>query len=788
MSDPERDNETNDPRLATSTQDLSANGHAPETEALPPPIPLRPGDQEPPRRRVKVKKWRIALVVFGLGIIAVISTLFGMMMAVASGLPKLEEPAFQNSRLVDTNGRSLGLLTGNQRRIAVDSAQISPVMKQAIIAIEDRRFYTNDGVDLRGIGRALWQDVRAKQTVQGGSTITQQFVKTALAAQEKRTLFNKMREAALAFQITRKWSKQRILRNYLNTIYFGNGAYGIESAARVYFSSEHPGCEANKARPCAAQLEVQEAAMLAGIVQSPSAFDPLQHPKASKRRRDLVLARMLEQGYISRPQYDTAVAEPIPIRADVKPPVEKTASPYFTSWVRQQVVDKLGGGQVGARQAFEGGLTVKTTIDLKLQDAADRAINQYLSWQGGPRASMVVLDNKTAEVRAMVGGDNYDTKPFNLATQGQRQPGSAFKPFVLAEALGDGISPNSVWSSHKLTFNLGKEHVVVENYNDAYAGITTLARATTFSDNSVYVQVARRIGSKKVARLAREMGIRTPVSRNLSIALGGLHEGVTPIDMAHAYLTFANGGKFVYGTMSPGEVRGIRRPGPVGIERISRKDEPITLPTGEKAVNKVREKRIIDGKVAGTVTSMLQAVVKNGTGTRAAVPDTFVAGKTGTTENYGDAWFVGWTGRYTVAIWVGYPDKLRPMKTEYAGQPVAGGTFPAAIFRSFIQNAFAAYPKKEKEKKKDEATGAATPTPGTPGQQAPTTPNPAPSTQAPTGGTGGDGKDDGGGDGGNTGGAEPAPPTTEQPPAQQQPAPVPTAPPPTGAAEPAPQG
>ena len=162
----------------------------------------------------------------------------------------------------------------------------------------------------------------------------------------------------------------------------------------------------------------------------------------------------------------------------------------------------------------------------------------------------------------MVGGDDYATKPFNLATQGQRQPGSAFKPFVLAEALEDGISPDSVWSSHKLTFNLGKEHVVVENYNDAYAGITTLAHATTFSDNSVYVQVARRIGSKKVARLAREMGIRTPVSRNLSIALGGLHQGVTPIDMAHAYLTFANGGKFVYGTMSPGELRGIRRPGP----------------------------------------------------------------------------------------------------------------------------------------------------------------------------------------------------------------------------------
>src|SRR3954471_16835248 len=351
MSDPERDNETDDPRLATSTQDLSTNGQAPETEALPPPIPLRPGDQQPPRRRVKVKKWRVALVVFGLGIIAVLSTLFGMMMAVASGLPELEEPAFQNSRLVDINGRPLGLLTGNERRVAVDSAQISPVMKQAIISIEDRRFLTNDGVDLRGIARALWQDVRAKQTVQGGSTITQQFVKTALAAQEKRTLFNKMREAALAFQITRKWSKQRILRNYLNTIYFGNGAYGIESAARVYFGRDHQGCETNKERPCAAQLEVHEAAMLAGIVQSPSAYDPLQHPKAAKRRREPALPRMLEDGYLSASQYAAAVAEPIPVRADVTPPQEDTNAPYFTSWVRQQVVDKLGGGQIGARQA-----------------------------------------------------------------------------------------------------------------------------------------------------------------------------------------------------------------------------------------------------------------------------------------------------------------------------------------------------------------------------------------------------------------------------------------------------
>src|SRR6266545_5513186 len=307
MSDPEREIETPVGRLSTSPPDVSAAGD----DAPPAPIPLRPGYQAPPpHRRVKVKKWRVLLVVAGLGTIAFISTIFGMMMAVASDLPQLEEPASHNSRMVDAKGRPLGLLTGNERRVVVQAADISPVMKQAIIAIEDRRFYTNDGVDVRGIARALWEDVRAKKTVQGASTITQQFVKTALAAQQQRSLFNKLREAALAYQITHKWSKERILRNYLNTIYFGNGAYGIESAAHTYFEVSHRRCGEPGQRKCAAQLQPQEAALLAGIVQSPSAYDPLLHPQAAKRRRDLVLQRMLEQGYLNRPQYDAAVAEP----------------------------------------------------------------------------------------------------------------------------------------------------------------------------------------------------------------------------------------------------------------------------------------------------------------------------------------------------------------------------------------------------------------------------------------------------------------------------------------------
>ena len=521
---------------------------------------------------MRIRKLRVLALLAGLGLLAIVSTVFGMMMAVASDLPALEEPASQNSVIVDRRGERLGLLTGNTNRILLKEGQIAPVMKHAIIAIEDKRFYTNDGVDLRGIGRALYQDVVAQKAVQGGSTIAQQFVKNSLAAQDRRTLFVKLREAALAYHITRRWTKGKILRNYLNTIYFGNGAYGIESAARTYFGRQHPGCERDRKRPCAAQLEPAEAAMIAGVVASPSAFDPVAHPAAARARRDTVLHRMLEQRLIAREQFDAAIAEPVPSRRDVQPPREDTKYPYFTSWIKQQVVDQLGGGQTGARQAFEGGLTVQTTIDGRFQKAADDAITAWLPNQAGPRASLVAIDNHNGEVRAMVGGDDYNTTPFNLATQGQRQPGSAFKPFVLAEALKRGISPGSSGrrARRSSTCPGSSEKFTVENYNDAYAGVTSLAAATTTSDNSVFAEVGIKVGTRRIARLARRMGIRTPVSRNWAITLGGLKQGVTPLDMAHAYQTFAREGKLVYGTMSPGACATAEPvPGPVGI-RIDR--------------------------------------------------------------------------------------------------------------------------------------------------------------------------------------------------------------------------
>jgi penicillin-binding protein 1A len=711
----------------------------------------------PPRRQVRIRKLRLFLLLLGLALLAGVSTVFGMMMAVASDLPKLELTTARNSVIEDMNGHALGYLTGNQKRIFLKENQIAPVMKHAIIAIEDRRFYTNEGVDLRGIGRAFYQDVIQKKVVQGGSTITQQLVKNALAAQDDRTLFQKLREAALAYHLTHQWSKEKILNNYLNTIYFGNGAYGIEAAARTYFQAYHPGCDVTGDKECASDLAPQDAALLAGMVSSPTAYDPIAHPEAARARRNLVLQRMLDQNFLTRAQYDAATAAPIPDQGDLQPPAEDTRYPYFTSWIKQQVVDRLGGGQQGARKAFEGGLRIRTTIDGELQDAAQAAIRSWLPNEDGPHGALVAIENGTGKVRAMVGGDDtkYDQSPFNLATQGQRQPGSAIKPFILAEALKQGISPSSVWASHKLQIDVphSKEVFTVNNYEGAYSGQATLAHAITFSDNSVFAQVGIKVGTRRIADLAERMGIRTKVSHNYAMTLGGLNRGVTPLDMAHAYETFASGGDLIYGTLSPGadNARDDTAPGPVGIDRIERGGEAIKLPNGDEAVNHKKRRNVLEHSVATEVGSLLQSVVRVGTGTRAQVPGEVIAGKTGTTEGYGDAWFVGWSPQYTVAVWVGYPNEFRSMETEFNGEPVAGGTFPSAIFRTFMQSALSIHPPKEPD-----AEATVTPTPATGTAPAPTA---APTTAPDTGGT--------------------APPAATAPPAQT---PAPTTPPATAPA------
>jgi penicillin-binding protein 1A len=645
-----------------------------------------------PRRdpgRPRIKKLRVLSILVGLSLLAVVSTVFGMMMAVASDLPQLENKqqyrsSKNNSVLLDYRGRKLGILTNNQNVVLVGQYQIAPAMKHATIAIEDKRFYTNPGYDLKGIARALWADVGAGGAAQGASTITQQFVKVALEAQGERTVFQKLREAALAYHLTKKWPKDKILTEYLNAIYFGNGAYGIESAARVYFGKRHGwqtagGCGSTRANMCASQLTTPEAAFLAGIIQSPSGYDPIAHPVASRFRRDTVLRYMRDQGYISPSEYVDDLQDPLPTQADLTPPQEKSESPYFTSWVRQQVVDHFG-----PFRAFSGNLQITTSLDLDLQNAAESAISQMLPASSGlPSASLVAIDNKTGEVRAMVGGADYATSPFNLATQGQRQPGSTFKPFVLTTALLSGISPSSVWSSQPKELVVprsgGREHFVVRNYGDTYYGSQTLSGATTNSDNSVYADVGVHVGTRKIARVARRLGIRTPISTNYAMILGGLRDGVTPLDMAHAYETFATGGKRIWNPRL-----GAPDKGPIGIHMVRDGDGKVLLSNPKT----LKRTQAIPESVASQVSQILQTVVSYGTGKAAAIPG-FAAGKTGTTENYGDAWFVGWNEQMTVAVWVGYPDRLVPMLTEYGGEPVAGGTYPALLWHNFMTQAMA---------------------------------------------------------------------------------------------------
>jgi penicillin-binding protein 1A len=633
-------------------------------------------------QRPRLKKLRLTFILGGLSVLAVLSTVFGMMMAVASDLPDIENRAeFQrarNSVLTDMHGRPLGELTSNEGRVILQTNEISLSMQHAMVAIEDKRFYENSGVDFKGIGRAFVQDVLQRRKAQGGSTIAQQFVKTALRAEQQRTVFQKLREAALAFHLTRKWSKEKILTEYLNSIYFGNGAYGVESAARTYFGDQHPNCGAAGNR-CASELTPAQSALIAGVVASPSAYDPVTHPLAAKRRRDLVLLRMLQQGYLTQPEYQRSVDEALPAPSEVRPPSVRAATQkaaYFASWVRQQIADRYG-----AREAFEGGLEIRTTLDLDLQKAAESAVNTWMAGPGGPTASLVAIDNATGEVRAMVGGENFAERPFNLATQGQRQPGSAFKPFVLAAALEKGISPNSVWASKKQVVTVpgtrGKEKFVVNNYEDSYLGQASLATATTYSDNAVYVQVGMKTGLRRIARLAGQLGIRTPVSHNPAITLGGLGQGVTALDMAHAYATLGDGGLRVSGTL------GTADDGPVGIRwvRLRGRDKKI-------AENKRIRTRVLPEGIASETTTILRSVLTQGTARNASLgADVDQWGKTGTTENYGDAWFVGSSGGLTVAVWVGYPDRLKPMKTEWRGEPVSGGTFPAAIWHSFMVSA-----------------------------------------------------------------------------------------------------
>jgi penicillin-binding protein 1A len=605
-----------------------------------------------------VRKLRLLALLGVLGLVCSVSFVYGLVTAIASDIPQLDPlnqaDLAQDGFIYASDGKTvLARLRGSESRVVVNSNQISEDMKRAIVAVEDRRFWQHRGVDVRGIARAVWADLQAKDYVQGASTITQQFVKNTYVKND-RTISRKLKEAALAWQLERRWSKDRILTAYLNTVYFGNSAYGVQMAARVYFDKK------------ASELTLPEAALLAGIPANPTAFDPALNPKAARARRATVLELMRDQDLITPAQFRQADDTPLPRPKTIGLPSSRTGpAPYFVEYVKQQLVDHYGSGEV-----FGGGLHVTTSIDLELQKRAQAAVQEWLRpIPRGPSAALVAIDPRDGRVLAMYGGSSFKESQFNLAVQGERQSGSSFKPFVLAAALSAGISPSTVFQSKPTTISLGGQNWTVANYEGSYLGNIDLFDATTHSDNAVFAQLTALVGPAKVRDVAHLLGITSPLNDYLAIGLGV--EAVNPLEMARAFASFANGGARV-----DGRVLGDRPRAVLEVKDGKRVEE-----------NDPVEKPVLDPNDDAILTDMLENVVQEGTGKRAAIPGRQVAGKTGTTENYGDAWFVGYTPQLAVAVWVGYPKKLIPMESQFEGGPVAGGTYPALIFKSFTEDA-----------------------------------------------------------------------------------------------------
>jgi penicillin-binding protein 1A len=610
-------------------------------------------------RRRRIRKLRLLALVVILLLLGVASFSFGLITAVAGQIPNCDPrqvPHEVDGHIyANDNHTILATLRGSQSRILVKTDQISPIMQQAIVAIEDKRFYEHNGVDLRGIARAVWADVAHQGVVQGGSTITQQLVKNSCVT-TARTISRKLKEAALAWQLEQHWSKLRILTGYLNTIYFGNGAYGIQRAAQTYFNTT------------AERLTLPQAALLAGIPADPTQYDPVTNPKAARMRRLEVLQALLGQGDITPQDLARAARAPLPRPDDVRLPGIQGPAPYFVNYIKQQLIEKYG-----TRRVFGGGLNVQTTIDLRLQKLARRAIQSVLKEPNGPSAALVAVRPRTGEILAMYGGDNFRQSQFNLAVQGERQPGSSFKPFVLATALSQGISPSTTFPSKPVNIFIGDKYWPVHNYEGDYIGSGDLVTATAVSDNSIFAQLTKLVGPANVARTARQVGITRHLNPYFAIGLGA--DAVSPLELARAYSTFADDGMRVDGSAFGNRPRAIARVSN-GTGKPIDNNRPVYRP-------------VLTRNEDSMLTSILEGVIRSGTGKAAALPGRVAAGKTGTTENYGDAWFVGYTPQLATAVWVGYPNKLKPMLTDFHGAPVAGGTFPAEIWRAFTQMALA---------------------------------------------------------------------------------------------------
>ena len=537
-----------------------------------------------------------------------------------------------------------------EKRDPVPLDSIPSYIIAALIATEDRKFYTHSGLDLKGIARALIKDIIAGEFVEGASTITQQLAKTLFLTSRK-TMVRKIKEAILAFQLERRYTKDEILELYLNQVYFGSGAYGVKSAARMFFNKP------------VGNLSLAECALIAGMPKSPSRFSPLINADLALKRRNIVLRQMLATGNIGVEDYNQAVAEEIRIGGKSK---NLARTPYFVEYVKKYLEDILG-----ASRLYKGGLSIYTTLDLKLQSAAQRAVADGLLAldkrmekqnirQAVPQAALVAQDVKSGAILAMVGGRDFDKSPFNRATAARRQPGSAFKPIVYAYAVEQGFAQNKLILDAPVAFKGTGENNDwhPQNFSKAFLGEITLRKALAISQNIPAVRLIEMLGPNSVARFAHRLGIESNLAPYLSLSLGSSE--VTLLDLTTAYTVFARGGKWIepFGTMEVTDHR----------NRIIWRAKP-------------QKKLVMSREGAAIVTNMLEGVVQEGTGRKALNLRGPVAGKTGTTNNYQDALFIGFSPAIAAGVWVG----LDPGGT--LGDRETGAKAALPIWIQFMKNA-----------------------------------------------------------------------------------------------------
>ncbi len=614
---------------------------------------MNTGTQAPQQRRGPKPKhsWsKIFLVASVVFVVMLVGVGCGFLTATINTKDDLSaiQPA-ASSQIYDINGKLIKNVHAVENRVPVPLSKIPINLQNAFIANEDTRFYEHCGIDPIGILRALWADITHRSISEGGSTITQQLAKNAYLTQD-RTFKRKIQEVFLALQLEHRYTKKEILQMYLNQIYFGQGAYGVQAAAQTYFGKD------------VSELDLSECAMLAGIPRSPNYYSPLNNLEAAKKRKTVVLEQMLKHNYITQDQFIQANNEPLHLRSR-KAHVDNSTS-YFVNYVIQLMIDKYGADKV-----YREGLKIYTTLDLNKQHDAEQAIKALPNLKRNsagleqPQVALVAINPHNGYIEAMIGGRGNDQ--FNRAIMAVRQPGSAFKPFVFATTFENNMTPSTTVEDSPLKIGDWQP----QNDDRTFRGLVSIRQIATYSINVPTIKLANSLGIQNVLSTAQSLGISTLVMQgdsndlNLASALGGLTRGVTPIDMAAAYAAFDNNGVYIK---------------PIAIIRV--------LDRNGQVIDEAQPQKVqaISPRSANLVTNILQDVIKYGTGRRANIGRP-AAGKTGTTDDFENAWFIGYTPNLVTAVWVGGDDNM-PMPGIY------GGTVPAKIWHNFMIKALANTP------------------------------------------------------------------------------------------------